>query len=108
MNKADERLYGMKAEVFKALAHPLRLAVIDALRDGPQCVCEIAEAAGAERSNVSRHLGVMVRAGVLASRKQGQMVFYKLRTPCVLNFMQCVEGVVRQRAEEAGAMLRSL
>jgi len=108
MNKADERLYGMKAEVFKALGHPLRLAVIDALRSGPQCVCEIAEATGAERSNISRHLALMVHAGVLASRKQGQMVFYKLRTPCVLNFMRCVEGVLRERAKEATAMLHSL
>ena len=65
MSRESDRILSMKAEVFKALGHPIRLAVVEALRDGEACVCDIAEAVRAERPNVSRHLAVLVAAGVL-------------------------------------------
>ncbi len=95
MNQSDWNLYRMKAEVVKAVAHPIRLAILDCLRDGEVCVCDIAERVGSERSNVSRHLAVMAKAGVLTSRKDGLQVFYALRTPCILHFFGCVENVLR-------------
>ena len=71
-------LFEKQAEVFKALSQGYRVAIIDFLRDGEQCVCDIAEHIGAERSNVSRHLSVMVSAGVLSYRKDGLKVLYSL------------------------------
>jgi len=56
------------AEVVQALAHPIRIAIADLLKDGEQCVCDIADSIGAERSNVSRDLSVMLKAGVLRTR----------------------------------------
>lgn len=108
MDAADFEVYELKAEVLKALAHPIRLAVADFLKDGEQCVCDIAEHVGAERSNVSRHLSVMVNAGVLESRKDGLRVLYSLRTPCVLNFLSCATDVVRDRLEQRRALLARL
>ena len=96
----DDRIYRMRAEVLKALAHPLRLAIVDRLREGEECVCNLAEQVGAERSNVSRHLSLMVRAGVLTSRKEGLKVFYRLRTPCIIDFFTCVERVLKQNLKE--------
>ena len=81
--------FELQAEVVQALAHPIRLAIVDLLRSGEVCVCDIATAVGAERSNVSRHLAVMYRAGVLRTRKEGLKVFYGLRTPCILEFLGC-------------------
>ena len=103
-----KKLYQMKAAVMKAVAHPIRLAIVDILRGGEKCVCKITEAVGAERSNVSRHLAVMVKAGILASRKEGLMVYYNLRTPCVLDFFTCVEGVLREQLLEDQAVLSKL
>ena len=108
MDRDRSKLYELKAEVLAALAQPVRLAIVDALRDGELCVCDIAEAVGAQRSNVSRHLGVMLKAGVLSARKDGLKVIYKLRTPCVLQFTACVEGVLREKLEADTAVLRSL
>jgi ArsR family transcriptional regulator len=108
MNAADLEIYELKAEVLKALAHPIRLAVADLLRDGEQCVCDIAEHVGAERSNVSRHLAVMVNAGVLESHKEGLKVLYSLRTPCVLNFLSCATDVVREQIEQKRGLLARL
>ena len=102
------RLFERQAEIAKAVAHPLRVAAIDFLKDGEKCVCEIAEHLGSERSNVSRHLGVMVHAGVLSCRKDGLKVFYALKTPCVAQFLSCVTRVVRHQAKENEKLLASL
>ena len=108
MDRETQRLYKLKADVIAAAGHPIRLAVIDFLKDGEQCVCDIAEYVGAKRSNVSRHLGVLLKAGVISQRKDGLKMIYALRTPCVLNFMKCVEGVLRENAKEANQVLQSL
>jgi ArsR family transcriptional regulator len=91
-------LYEKQAEVARAIAHPIRMAILDFLRSGPQCVCDIAEAVRAERSNVSRHLSLMVTAGVLTSEKQGLKVIYSLRTPCVLRFVDCLGECLKEKA----------
>jgi len=108
IDRAKVRLFERQAEIAKAVAHPLRIAVVDFLQDGEKCVCEIAEHIGSERSNVSRHLGVMVRAGVLSCRKDGLKVFYTLRTPCVAEFLSCAVRVLRQQAKESKRLLASL
>jgi ArsR family transcriptional regulator len=108
MDRETQKLYKLKADVIAAAGHPIRLAVIDFLKDGEQCVCDIAEYVGAKRSNVSRHLGVLLKAGVISQRKDGLKMIYALRTPCVLNFMKCVEGVLRENAKEANQVLQSL
>jgi len=108
MDREAKRLYKLKADVIAAAGHPIRLAVIDFLKDGEQCVCDIAEFVEAKRSNVSRHLGVLLKGGVVRQRKDGWKMMYALRTPCVLNFMKCVEGVLRENAREASKVLRSL
>ena len=91
-------VYEKQAEVAKAIAHPLRMAVLDYLRAGPQCVCDIAKAVGSERSNVSKHLSIMVSAGVLEYQKKGLQVIYKVRTPCVLRFVDCLTACLKERA----------
>ena len=98
-------LFQKQAEVAKAIAHPLRLAIVDFLKDGQQCVCDIAEHIGSERSNVSRHLAVMVNAGVLDYRKEGLKVIYKLKTPCILDFFSCVTAVLKQQAKDNQKLL---
>ena len=101
-------LFERQAEIAKAVAHPLRVAVIDLLKDGEKCVCDVAKHLGSERSNVSRHLGVMVNAGVLSCHKDGLKVFYALKTPCVAEFLSCVTRVVRHQAKENEKLLASL
>ena len=101
-------LFEKQAQIVKAIAHPLRIAIIDFLKDGPQCVCDIADHIGAERSNVSRHLSTLVNAGVLASQKQGLNVIYELKTPCIIQFVSCITGVLKLQAKENQKLLKSL
>ncbi len=108
LTQEQNRLCAMKAEVFAAAGHPIRLAILEFLRDGERCVCDIASHVGAERSNVSRHLGVLLQAGLVHHRKEGLKMIYALRTPCILGFMDCVTNVLRERMRETQVMLKKL
>ena len=100
MTKDIQRLHRLQAEVVQAAGHPIRLAIIDYLKDGEQCVCDIAEHVGSERSNVSRHLSVMVNAGILDFHKEGLRVIYRIKCPCLMDFLTCVTGVLKEQARE--------
>ena len=91
--------YKAQARVLKALAHPSRLFVVEELSRGERCVCELAELVGAEMPTVSRHLALLREAGIVEDEKRGVQVFYRLKTPCVMNFFRCV-AEVRNRAME--------
>ncbi len=108
LSRKKQLLFEKQAEIAKAIAHPLRIAVVDFLKDGEQCVCDIAEHIGSERSNVSRHLSVMVNAGVLECRKEGLKVIYKLKTPCILDFFSCISACLKQQAKENEKLLKAL
>ena len=99
--------YEMQARVIGALAHPIRVAIVELLKDGEVCVCEIAKRIGAERSNTSRHLAVMLKAGVLKTRKDGLQVYYSLRTPCILNFLACATRAIEQNLKEQAKAMAS-
>lgn len=85
--------YKAQARVLKALAHPSRLLIVEELSRGERCVCELAELVGAEMPTVSRHLALLREAGIVYDEKRGVQVFYRLKTPCVMNFFHCVAAV---------------
>lgn len=82
-----------QAQVFKALGHAGRMAIVHALANGPVCACELAGAAGCSPSTASRHLLVLRHAGVIVDERRGQQVFYRLSCPCVLTFAECLNRV---------------
>ncbi len=108
LSKRKQLLFEKQAEIAKAIAHPLRIAVVNFLKDGEQCVCDIAEHIGSERSNVSRHLSVMVNAGLLEYRKEGLKVIYKLKTPCILDFFSCTTACLKQQVKDNKRLLAAL
>jgi len=108
MRKETRKFYEMKANVIHAIAHPIRLAIVDYLADGEQCVCDIAVHVGAQRSNVSRHLAVMLKAGVVDCRKDGLRVLYSLRTPCICSFLTCVSNVLREQVRSQNELLKKI
>ncbi|MFO7652574.1 MAG: metalloregulator ArsR/SmtB family transcription factor [Candidatus Krumholzibacteriia bacterium] len=89
--------YETRARVLKALGHPARLCIVDALADGPRSVGELQELVGTDLSTVSRHLGVLRGAGILSAERRGNQVLHTLRVRCVLDFFTCVDAVVTGR-----------
>ena len=108
LSKTKLLLFEKQAEIAKAISHPLRIAVVDFLKDGQQCVCDIAEHVASERSNVSRHLSLMVTAGILESHKDGLKVMYKLKTPCILDFFSCITACLKQQLKDGEKLLKAL
>lgn len=106
MTRKDRALLGAKARVFKALGHPTRLFMIRELGKGERCVCGFAEEVGADFSTVSKHLAVLKQAGLVDDEKRGQQVFYHLCAPCVLQFMDCIEAVLKSNAASSAELLR--
>ena len=102
----DRMRFELRANVLKALAHPVRLQLVDALRDGERCVCDLVEIVGSERTGTSKHLALLKQAGVVTDRKEGLKVFYSLACPCALDFFACVEGVLMNRLSAEQAALR--
>ena len=100
-----KKFYKLMAEVISAAGHEIRLAILDYLKDGEKCVCDIVEHVDANRSNVSRHLAVLLNSGLVTQRKDGLKMMYSLRTPCILNITKCVSGVLREKAQEASEIL---
>lgn len=97
--------YQARARIIKALAHPTRLFIVEYLTEGERCVCELQQKVGSDMSTVSKHLALLKSAGIVADEKRGNMVFYSLRVPCILNFMSCVEAVLQANAEEQHALV---
>ena len=105
MKKPDKEVFEMRANVLKALAHPIRLAIVEFLKGGEQCVCEIARIESCDRTNISKHLSILAGAGILASRKQGLNVYYSLKCPCILEFLHCIEDVIKTDLKEKKRLL---
>jgi len=105
MNGNRKTYLEAKSRVLKALGHPTRLLIAEELGRGERCVCEFVDMAGVDYSTISRHLNVMKQAGLIEDEKRGKQVFYRLRVPCVLNFMECVEEVIRSDAEKRLKMI---
>ena len=87
-----------QAKVLRALANESRLLIIDRLRRGECTVGELTELVGSDQSTVSKHLAVLSSHGIVDDRRAGTNVYYKLLTPCVLEFFSCANAVLRDRA----------
>lgn len=88
----DDRLrLSRRAALLKSLAHPSRLLIIEMLERGPRCVTELAEAVGADKTTVSKHLAVLKRSGLVRDRKRGTFSDYELACACLSHFIDCVE-----------------
>lgn len=77
----SDSLRRFKAEIFQALAHPTRIAIVELLRDGPLPAGKLIEQLGIEQANASQHLSVLRSKQIVLNRKEGNQVFYSLRDP---------------------------
>lgn len=92
--QVGKEVYKLQAEVCKAIAHPLRLEVIDLLQSGELCFSDILEATGGLKSNLSQHLSVMVAGGILNIRKDSRCNYYSLSTSMVAEACSMLKNVM--------------
>jgi len=98
--------YEARARIAKALAHPSRLMMLEALEKREMCVCELTDLVGADQSTVSKHLAVLKHAGLVEDRKDGVMAYYRVKVCCLQGFWECIEGVLSENLKAQRAALR--
>ena len=101
-------LYEMHADVCKALAHAIRIEVIDVLKDKELSFGEIVDKTGVLKSNLSQHISVMVQKGILDQRKKGLHVYYKLSTPRVYEAFYMMREVLKERILKQEKLLKKI
>lgn len=97
-----------KAEFFKALAHPLRIAVLDALRQGELGVNELCERLGAEQSSLSQQLAVLRSRNIVVGRKEGLNVYYSVRDTTVFRLLDVARQIFNNQLINVQGMLAEL
>jgi len=98
----------LKAELFKALGHPVRVQVLEQLVDSERSVGSLADALGTELSNLSQQLGVLRRAGVVITRRDGNTIYYSLRDPGMVELLAVARRMLVANLQDSQALLQSM
>jgi ArsR family transcriptional regulator len=101
-----QSLRQFKAEIFQALGHPTRVAIVENLRNGELSVGRLCEKVGIEQANASQHLAVLRIKHIVETRKDGNQIFYRLRTPLVGDMLEMMRQYFFDHMNEAMEMLR--
>ena len=104
----EERVLELKVEILKALAQPTRLKILQLLRNGEKCICEIVPAINGEQSNISRHISLMQKSNLVTTRKDGVKVMVKVKDPRVFEILDSISIMLRNQMSERSKLIRAL
>ncbi|MEZ5102513.1 MAG: metalloregulator ArsR/SmtB family transcription factor [Thermoleophilia bacterium] len=102
------RSHELRAELFRLLGHPVRLRIIELLRDGERSVGELQTALELDSSGTSQHLGILRRGGIVESTREGTSVFYRVRDERTLQLLETAREIVTATLEHSRAALDEL
>ena len=105
-DRRDQELYLRHAEMCKVLSNPIRLEVINTLREGEMSVTELSKQLSTALGNLSQHLVMMRRRGILVSRKEGNLVYYRLANTKMLKAFDILREVLFEQLEREGDLVR--
>jgi DNA-binding transcriptional ArsR family regulator len=103
-----QELRKFKAEIFQALAHPTRIAIVEMLRDGEMSAGQLMERLGLEQANASQHLAVLRSKQVVVNRKEGNQVFYSLRDPVLVEVLDVLKRYFYSQLSQTMSMLKEM
>jgi DNA-binding transcriptional ArsR family regulator len=98
----------IKAELFRALAHPARIRILEVLAEGEHSVGEMQPLVGVESSHLSQQLGVLRRAGLVSTRKEGSSVIYAIRDPQLVELLAVARSMLIRSLSESQDLLAGL
>ncbi len=101
-------LRGLKAEIFQALAHPTRIAIVEALRHGEMTAGGLIDKLDLEQANASQHLSVLRAKRVVVNRKVGNQVFYSLRDPVLIEILDILRRYLSSQLADTMNMLQEI
>ncbi len=104
----EELVFKIKADFLKCLAHPVRLAILEHLKNAEKSVGQMVQSLGVEQSSLSKHLAVLRQAGILTSRQEKVTVFYSVRDNDIFHVLRPIAEILRKRLEESQKVLSHL
>jgi len=104
----SQELRRFKAEIFQALAHPTRIAIVEALRDGELSAGHLIEELDLEQANASQHLAVLRAKQIVTSRKEGNQVFYSLRDPVLIDVLDILKRYFYSQLSQTMSMMKEI
>jgi ArsR family transcriptional regulator len=104
----SDRVYVVKARMFRVLGHPVRIRILELLRDGERCVSELQAELQLDSSGTSQHLSALRQQGLLDSRREGTSVFYRLRDPRVTQLLATANQILASGLSDSQALLNDL
>src|SRR3954449_9690073 len=104
----NQRIHHFKADFFKALGHPIRLALLNQLRNGERSVNELQTALGADQSTVSQHLAVLRNKQIVDMRKDGTSAYYAVRDPLIFELLDVARAIFNNRLVSTQEMLEQV
>ncbi|OGC43401.1 hypothetical protein A2Y85_07655 [candidate division WOR-3 bacterium RBG_13_43_14] len=104
----NDEILNVQASAFNALAHPLRLKILEKLSAGPCCVCKIMPYVHGEQSNVSHHLAILRKAGIVRSDKRGHETWYEIADPAIIKVINIMLDCIIRDLDKKKDMLNVL
>lgn len=104
----DAPVSALKAELFKTMAHPLRIRALEVLAQGEHSVGELADAIDADPAHLSQQLGVLRRAGLVVNRREGTTVFYAIKDRLLVDVLEAARRYLIASLRENASMLENL
>lgn len=101
-------VYALKAEFFRALAHPARVRLLQRLRKGEQSVGALQAALNLDSGGTSQHLAALRKQGLVASRREGTSVYYRIKDPRILELLELANTILAAGLEDNQALLDEL
>jgi ArsR family transcriptional regulator len=108
MRKIDDMVFKIKADFLKTLAHPVRLQIIEYLKNGEESVGELVKELGVEQSSLSRHLAILRELGVLKARQEKKNVYYSLQDHDIFKVLRPIAELLRKKLKRSEKLLESL
>jgi ArsR family transcriptional regulator len=102
------QLSHFKADFFKALAHPLRISILDSLREGEYTVAEISQRFAIEPTNASQQLAVLRKQNIIVARKAGANVYYSVSDPAIFKLLDAAREIFNNRLVGVRSMLEEI
>lgn len=106
MKRLDEnkwllnKIFEMQCEICKALGHPLRLAIVDRLKDGETAAADLIAELGLSKANLSKHIALLAHGGIVESRREGRQIFYRLTDPEIHRACTMMRSILYRRLKK--------
>ena len=106
--KTLQKIFEMQCDICKALGHPLRLAIVNRLRNQETSASDLIEDLDISKANLSKHMALLIRSGIVEARRQGRQLYYRLTDPEIHEACAIMRSILYRRLKEGGKLASAI